>query len=73
MCEFEPRHRHITFDYMSTSVRSKASFIYDVVQSAAEAHVHQNSSAHGVCSGHLDTAAVLAHGSPQWPIGRRHR
>ena len=47
----------------------KASSIYDVVQSAAAGHVHQNSSAHVVRRGHLDAAAVLAHGSPQMPIG----
>ena len=40
------------------------------VQSAAAGHVHQNSSAHVVRSGHLDAAAVLAHGCPQRPIGR---
>ena len=33
---------------------NKASFIYDVVQSAAAGHVHQNSSAHVVRRGHLD-------------------
>ena len=42
----------------------QASFIYDVVQSAAAGHVHQNSSAHMVRSGHLDAAAVLAR--TQW-------
>ena len=31
--------------------------------------LYQNSSAHVVRSGHLDAAAVLAHGSPQRPIG----
>ena len=52
---------------------TEASFIYDVVQSAAAGHVHQNNSTHVVRRGHLDAAAVLAHGSPQRPIGRRHR
>ena len=56
-----------------SELQYKASFIYDVVQSAAAGHVHQNSSAHVVRRGHLDAAAVLAHGSPQRPIGRRHR
>ena len=49
---------------------NKASFIQISVQSAAAGHVHQNSSAHVARSGHLDAAAVLAHGSPQRPIGR---
>ena len=40
------------------------------VQSANAGHLHQNSSAHVARSGHLDAAAVLAHGSPQRQIGR---
>ena len=54
---------------LGSELSTIASFIYDVVQSVSAGHVHQNSSAHVVRRGHLDAAAVLAHGSPQRPIG----
>ena len=55
--------------FLPSSFPSKASFIQIRVQSASAGHVHQNSSAHVARRRHLEAAAVLAHGSPQTPIG----